>query len=629
MKVEKKVHPYGLWPSPVKASMLATHTRIEDVHWEPDGSGLVWLESRGGTTQLVSMLLGEARQDLLSEHTPHGGVGFGGGEFGLGRNDVFFAEKNGALYRRSYSPGLPAAITPAYGGLASPVVSPSGRWVMYVHSDGVEDVIALVDSDGSNWPVKLVQGADFYMQPVWSPAENAIAWIEWDHPNMPWDSTRLMLASLTGDPPRIDSPRLIAGEHGEMVVQPRFSPDGQFLSYIVNRGEWEALEVLELASGQSKTWLEGDTHLSTPAWTQGQHSYDWSPFGKTIFILRNKAGKAELCSITQTGEFQVIPTEPYTWIEQISVSPVNDDIAMIASSPTMVEQVIRWGGHRWRVVAYSETPTLLPGDLPDPQPVEWDTSDGQKAYGLFSPPNNSRFKGKGAPPLIVHVHGGPTSQSVVAFPRDAHYFTSRGYAWLEVNYRGSSGYGKSYRDALRGNWGKFDVEDAVSGAKSMASRRLVDGKKMAIFGGSAGGFTVLNALAQYPGVFKAGIALYPVADLFTLALETHKFEQHYDESLLGKVAAAVGIYRQRSPLYQAEKIKDPLAIFHGSSDKAVPVGQSQAIIRRLETSEVPHLFQIYEGEGHGFRSPETLLDMYPKIEQFLIENVLFPPDYSK
>lgn len=629
MTTEKKVHPYGLWPSPVKASMLATHTRIEDVQWTPDGSGLVWFESRGGKNQLVSMLLGEAQQDLLSEHNPRGGVGFGGGEFGLGRNDVYFADKSGVLYRRPYSPGLSSAITPPYGGLASPAVSPSGKWVMYVHSDGVEDVIGLVDADGSEWPTKLVRGADFYMQPVWSPAEDAIAWIEWDHPNMPWDSTRLMLAGLQGDPPRIKTSQLIAGADGETVVQPRFSPDGRYLSYIISRGEWDALEVFDLEAGHSKTWLEGEYHLSTPAWVQGQHSYGWSPFAKTIFILRNKAGKVELCSISETGEFKLIPTDPYTWIEQLSVSPVNDDITMIASSPTMVEQVVRWGGHRWRAVAYSETPTLLPEDLPEFEPVEWVTAGGKKAYGLFLPPNNRNFRGKGAPPLIVHVHGGPTSQAVVAFPRDAHYFTSRGYAWLEVNYRGSSGYGKSYRDALRGNWGKFDVEDAVSGAKAMAALKMADGKKMAIYGGSAGGFTVLNALAQHPGVFKAGIALYPVADLFTLALETHKFEQHYDEGLLGKVASAAVTYRKRSPLYQVEKIRDPLAIFHGGADKAVPVSQSQAIVKRLEAAGVPHLFQIYEDEGHGFRDPASLLDMYPKIEQFLIENVLFATNHSE
>lgn len=623
MSTEKAIRPFGLWPSPVDPSMLARHPGIDDVQWIPDGSGLVWLETHGGLSQLVYMPLGEARQELLTGEKPRGGVGYGGGEFGLGTTDVFFTEKSGALYRRSFAPGKAEAITPAFGGLASPVVSPSGRWVAYIHSDGTQDVLALVDAKGSEWPAMLAQGTDFYMQPVWSPSEDAIAWVEWDHPNMPWDSTRLILGTLTGDQPRITTTKLIAGENGETVVQPRFSPDGKYLSYIISRGEWEALEVLELSTGQRKTWLEGEFNLSTPAWIQGQRTYGWSSSGRHIFILRTAAGKSELCSVDISGNVQIIPTEPYTWLEQLSVSPVVDDLALLASSPTQPKEVVRLDGHRWRVVAYSDTPTLLSEDLPDPQQVEWETAGGQKAYGLFSAPANRYYTGKGAPPLIVYVHGGPTSASPMDFPREAHYFTSRGYAWLEVNYRGSSGYGKTYRDSLYGNWGKFDVEDAVSGARAMADRGLVDGSKMIIFGGSAGGFTVLNSLAQNPGVFKAGIALYPVCDLFTLGLETHKFEQHYDENLVGILPEAAETYRERSPLYQAGKIKDPVAIFHGSDDRAVPLAQSQAIVEQLRSSGVRHLFQVYEGEGHGFRNPETLLDLYPRIERFLIENVVF------
>ncbi|MHB1119352.1 MAG: S9 family peptidase [Bellilinea sp.] len=623
MPEEKTIRPFGLWPSPVNAAMLARRPGIDDVQWTPDGNGLVWLENRDGNSQLVYMPLCETRQELVTGYKIHGGVGYGGGDFGVGQNHVFFADSSGVLYRRSFSAGQPEGLTPPYGGLAAPVVSPSGRWVMYVQSNGSEDVLALVDAAGSEWPVKMTTGADFYMQPVWSPSEDAIAWVEWDHPNMPWDSTRLKIGLLAGDPPRIQSVQLIAGNAGETVVQPRFSPDGRYLSYIISRGEWEALEVLELATGQRITWLEGEFHLSTPAWVQGQHTYGWSSSGKTIFILRNAFGRSQLCSIDLSGNIQIIPTEPYTWLEQLSVSPVADEFALLASSPTQPKQVIRWDGLSWRVVAYSDTPVLVPSDMPDPQPVEWQTSNGQKAYGLFSAPANSRFTGEGLPPLIVNIHGGPTSQSVLGYPQDAHYFTSRGYAWLEVNFRGSSGYGRSYREALYGQWGNYDVEDAVSGAQAMAARGLVDGGKLVIFGGSSGGFTVLLALAQHPGVFKAGVALYPVSNLFTLGPETHKFEQHYDEKLVGKLPEAADIYRDRSPLFHAEKIKDALAIFHGSDDHAVPITQSQAIVERLQAAGVQHLFHVYEGEGHGFRNPEPLLDLYPRIERFLMENVQF------
>ncbi|MFA5836275.1 MAG: alpha/beta fold hydrolase [Bellilinea sp.] len=629
MSDEKTIRPYGLWPSPISASSLAGRPRLEDVQWTPDGNALVWLENRGGQGQLLYQPLGEAQRELLVDHSTRGGVGYGGGEFGLSHIAVYFAEHSGALYRRDFINSQPRPLTPVFGGLASPKVSPDGRWVVYVHSDGNQDVLALVDAEGKDWPVKLVSGADFYMQPTWSPSGAELAWVEWDHPNMPWDATRLKLGKLSDSPPRITSVRLIAGGHGETVTQPQFSPDGCSLSYIIGRGEWDSLEVLDLESGQRATWLAGEFDLSVPAWVQGQHSYGWSSSGKKIFILRNSAGKAELCAVDASGKYQLIPTEPYTWLEQLSVSPAADELALIASSPKLPTRIIRWDGDRWRAVAYSDTDDLQPGDLPDPQPVEWESLDRQKVHGLYYPPAHSWYSGQGAPPLIVYIHGGPTSQSVQDFPREAHYFTSRGYAWLAVNYRGSCGYGRSYRDALLGAWGKLDTEDAVSGAQAMAARRLADGDHMAIFGGSAGGFTVLNALAQFPGVFKAGIALYPVSNLFTLSLETHKFEQHYDQNLIGKLPEAADIYRERSPLFQAGSIKDALAIFHGRDDRAVPFNQSEAIVERLSANRVPHLFHVYEGEGHGFRKPETLNDLYPRIERFLLEHMLFAAGHSR
>ncbi len=470
MSDQKTIHPYGLWPSPIKASMLPGRSPLVDVQWTPDGNALVWLESRGGVGQLMFQPLGEAPRRLLTEHNVRGGVGYGGGEFGLSRSAVFFSEKSGALFRRELTHGQPRALTPPIGGLASPAVSPDGRWVIYVQSDGQQDVLALVDADGTNWPVKLVAGADFYMQPVWSPSSDSLAWVEWDHPNMPWDATRVKLGKLAGSPLRLESVQLIAGGQGETVTQPQFSPDGRFISFITSRGDWQALEVLELASGQRSTWLEGEFDLSLPAWVQGQRSYGWSAFGNRIFAIRNARGKSELCAVEAGGNCQTIATEPFTWLEQLSVSPVNDEFALIASSPKLAPQVIRWDGHRWRTVAYSDTSQILPEDLPEPQPVEWQSIDGQTVYGFFSLPASSTATGEGNPPLIVHVHGGPTSAAVLGFPDEAQYFTSRGYAWLEINHRGSTGYGRSYRDALRGQWGKLDVEDSVTGAQAMAAR---------------------------------------------------------------------------------------------------------------------------------------------------------------
>jgi dipeptidyl aminopeptidase/acylaminoacyl peptidase len=225
--------------------------------------------------------------------------------------------------------------------------------------------------------------------------------------------------------------------------------------------------------------------------------------------------------------------------------------------------------------------------------------------------------------LIVNVHGGPTSQVRTSFNPRAQFFASRGYAVLEVNYRGSSGYGRAYRDMLRGNWGVFDVQDAVSGAGALADLGRVDGSKRVIIGGSAGGFTVLKALEDYPGYFTAGICLYGISNQFTAAADTHKFEARYSDLLLGPLPEAAAVYRERSPIFFAEKIQDPVAIFHGENDQVVPRVQSDEIVASLRRRGVPHIYHVYPGEGHGFRKGETIEHLYRTIEKFLTEYVIY------
>jgi dipeptidyl aminopeptidase/acylaminoacyl peptidase len=350
----------------------------------------------------------------------------------------------------------------------------------------------------------------------------------------------------------------------------------------------------------------------------------WNYSSESIFCIQNYAGAAALVQIRiSDGAVTELDTAPYTWLRQLSASPISDELALIASSPRHAERVLRWDGQRWRALAYNDAWMLPEGTFSAPQQISWKGKDGDPVYGLFYPPHNPDYDSAGKPPLIVAVHGGPTSQSVLEFPRDAHFFTSRGYAFLDVNYRGSSGYGRSYQEALRGQWGILDTADIAGGARAAAERGLADGEKMAIYGGSAGGYAVLCALMDYPGVFKAGVALYPVTDLFSLALDTHKFEAHYTDSLVGVLPDAAEIFRQRSPLFQAQRIKYPIAIFHGADDRAVPISQSEAIVKKLKENGVPHLFQVYQGEGHGFRKPETILDNFNQIERFLKEYLLF------
>ena len=257
------------------------------------------------------------------------------------------------------------------------------------------------------------------------------------------------------------------------------------------------------------------------------------------------------------------------------------------------------------------------------QALTWRGVDEEEVHGLYYAPHSERYCGEGSPPLIVTVHGGPTSQVCAAYDARAQFFATRGIAVLDVNYRGSTGYGRNYMQRLYGNWGICDVEDALSGAEHLADRGLADRERLVIMGGSAGGFTVLQALVDHPGFFRAGICLYGVANQFSLAMETHKFEARYLDMLLGPLPAAADIYRQRSPVFHADKLVDPIAIFQGDVDKVVPRNQSDAIVESLRARNVPHEYHVYEGEGHGWRRPDTIEAFYTSVLGFLQQYVIY------
>ncbi|HEX7596892.1 MAG TPA: prolyl oligopeptidase family serine peptidase [Polyangia bacterium] len=628
---EQKVNrPFGLWSSPISPQLLGLAKRLENPQFDPDGR-LFWLEGRAERGVLVSRPAGEAALDLTEEHSVRGRVGYGGGEYALGSGLVVFAEQGGRLYRRSLNAGQPTPITPPFGSAASPALSPDGRWVAYVFSDGKDDLLALVDVEGRQWPLKLAQGADFYMHPAWHPAGKQLAWVEWDHPNMPWDGTRLMLGQLGGDTPRILDRTLAAGGPETPVCQPAFSPDGRWLSYIVSSGEWEDLVLIDLqaASGRMrpKVLIHGDGfHLCEPAWIQGLRWYGWAPDSQRIYYLRNAAEQASLWSVDlSTGHTHQIDTSPYTWLSGLSVSPAADEVVFWGSAPTIPGRILRWeaASQRLQIEARSSGESLAPEFLPSPRPITWQAPNGTPVHGLYFPPANPGFSAEGLPPAIIHIHGGPTSQTPVTYLAESAYFTSRGYGYLVVNYRGSSGYGRSYRDALRQRWGEVDVEDACGGAQALAALGLADPGRLVIEGGSAGGYTVLNALIRQPGLFKAGICEYGVSNLFNLARDTHKFELHYLDSMVGPLPESAQRYHAWSPVFHADRIRDPLAVFQGKEDKVVPPAQAEEIVAALRRGGVPHIYRLYDGEGHGFRKRETIIDYLQETERFLQQHVLF------
>ena len=626
-KIQKQ---YGLWSSPISPLSVARGSSFSDLAWSDDGT-LVWREQRSDRGVLVVHSPGEASpRDLNNTFSARARVGYGGGDFTVGNGFVYFVEaESGRIYRQPVSAGLPQPVTPAFGSAASPKLSPDGAWLLFVHTYEDRDLLAIVDSAGQTWPGTLVAGADFYMQPAWSPTGDRIAWIAWNHPNMPWDGTLLRIGrveSYPGSLPVLKDVVTLDGGPETSVMQPVFSPDGNSLVYISDKTGWWQLYRYDFQSGEHTQLTKGNGEYGPPAWVQGQHSVCFSPSGDKLFYIRNLEGFATLWQLDLQSQenHQIELDEDYTWLDQIVCSPSGDQVALIASGCTLPQRVVIADlNGKTRVLARS-LPEDLSKEMYAPcEAIQWQGLDEGTVYGLFYPPHNPNFEGTGKPPLIINIHGGPTSQVHAEFSPRAQFFATRGYAVLEVNYRGSTGYGREYRNALRGMWGIYDVEDAVSGARSLGEAGRIDSSRVVIMGGSAGGFTVLKALEDFPGFFKAGICLYGVSNQFNLAAETHKFEAHYTDTLLGPLPEASELYRERSPIFFADQIQDPIAIFQGEIDRVVPRNQSDSIVASLERRNIPHEYHLYPGEGHGFRKTETIEDFYKAVEKFLKQNVIF------
>jgi dipeptidyl aminopeptidase/acylaminoacyl peptidase len=628
------IKQYGLWESPISPITLGRGITLSDIAWDEAGI-LVWRELRSDRGVLVVQKPdGQAPRDLNDQISVRARVGYGGGDFTVGHGQVYFVEgESGRIYRQPLEGGEMRPVTPGFGSCASPTLSPDGNWLVFVHTYEGKDCLAVVDAHGKQWPIKLVEGDDFYMQPCWHPSGKMLAWIAWNFPNMPWDGTVLRVGRIEPDhngSPRIKDIITLAGDERTSIFQPHFSPDGRTLAYVSDANGWWQIYLYDLESMRHQLLTPEEADHGLPAWIQGMRTYGFSPDSKRLYYLRNVQGFSELWQADlTTGEKRPLPIdEDYTWMEQIAVaqnpSVREHRLALLASGsrvpPRLITFTLSEGVRVWR---RSMAEDLPPEEYSNAQAISWQGMDGNPVYGLYYPPTNPRFEGIGKPPLIVLVHGGPTSQRRAGFNSQAQFFTSRGYAVLDVNYRGSTGYGRAYWEALKGNWGIYDVQDAVSGASSLVEKGLADAKRLVIMGGSAGGFTVLKALEDYPGFFKAGVCLYGVTNQFTLAEETHKFESRYLDTLLGPLPQASELYRERSPLFFVDKIRDAVILFQGQDDQVVPRAQSDALVASLQKRGVPHEYHVYPGEGHGFRKTETIEHFYRTVERFLRHHVIF------
>jgi dipeptidyl aminopeptidase/acylaminoacyl peptidase len=629
MTSSKITRQFGLWDSRITPASLGRGITLTDLAWDSDGS-LVWREGRSDRGVLVVRPAdGQAPRDLNSDLSVRAKVGYGGGDFTAGQGDVYFIEaESGRIYRQPTSAGTTHPITPAFGSAASPELSPDGKWLLFVHTYEGVDRLAIVDQEGQHWPRQLVSGEDFYMQPRWHPQGDRVAWIAWNYPNMPWDGTFLRqgkIEYITNSLPVLSGVTTLAGGENTSIFQPEYSPDGKWLAYMSDESGWWQLYLYDLESGEYQQITNEPAEHGSPAWIQGLRTFAFSQDSKCIYYIRNKEGFNSLWRYRMdTADYEQVPLDPpYTYLEQIAVSSTGQ-LALLASGDRVPQRLVMVSSSGEVEVAARSTSEEIEVEAYSPlEAIEWTGMDGKTVHGLFYPPHNPSFQGEGLPPLIVDVHGGPTSQVRASFLPRVQFFTSRGYAVLEVNYRGSTGYGRQYRDALRGNWGIYDVQDSVSGAKYLVEQGQVDEERIVIMGGSAGGFSVLKAMEDYPGFFKAGICMYGVSNQFTLVADTHKFEARYSDQLLGPLPKAAALYRERSPEFFCDRIRDPIAIFQGEIDTVVPRSQSERVVASLQRRGVPHEYHLYPGEGHGFRKSETIEAFYKTVDNFLKQNVIF------
>lgn len=630
------VRPFGLWDSPISPAGLAGDKRLDGVAFGAMGR-IVWLEGRSGRGVLCVSSY-DAPRDLDSTLSVRAEVGYGGGDFTVHGDTAFFiVHKTGRIYRQSLSGGAARPITPRQGNAAAPTVSACGKWVAFVHhDDDGNDRLAVVDVEGKYWPSILAEGHDFYMQPAWSPDSKRLCWIAWDHPQMPWDGTVLEMAdvdAVDGGLPRLRNVQVVAGGTDTAIFQPRFSPDGASLFYISDETGWGRIAQRSLADGAVRWLTPQDQEFGHPAWIQGMRTYDFIDSGKGIVAVQNERGFSLLKHIDlDTGKRKVAgKTTGYSDIQHVVSVPGQNSTTLlcVASGSTTPPRIMEFdpyygGGARIAHVHARSSSESTPAEaLSTCEPITWKTANDEVSHGLYYAPKNDRFVGIGKPPLVVLVHGGPTSQARAAWSAQVQFLTSRGYAVLQVNYRGSTGYGRAYMLKLRGNWGICDVEDSVSGAEYLVKEGKVDAARMVIMGGSAGGFTVLQTMIDHPTVFAAGVSLYGVANQFDLASDTHKFESRYTDSLIGPLPAAAALYRERSPVFHAAKIKRPMLIYQGELDQVVTKKQSDDIVAALQRNGVPHEYHVYAGEGHGWRKSETIEHYYRTLEAFLRKYVIF------
>jgi dipeptidyl aminopeptidase/acylaminoacyl peptidase len=631
------VRAYGTWCSPITAESVAKKSiRFGDL--QVDGDCLFWVESRpaekGRSVIVQHGSEGESRDIIQPPYNARSRVHeYGGGAFTVSKGIVYFVNfEDQRIYAKERT-GMPHPLTTQdekrYADLIVDEMRDRIICIEEAHgaSSPVNSIVS-IDMNGKVVPQRLVAGNDFYSSPCMSPDGKRLAWLTWNHPNMPWDGTELWMAEYDAAG-RIKDPRKVGGGVSESVFQPEWSPGGTLYFVSDMNGWWS---IYRFTGKGVEPMFSADAEFGMPQWVFGLSTYGFIS-EENIVCAFNRRGYWRLATInTETHELSEIDT-PFNDITHLKTA--NEWIIFYGGSSQEGLSVIRHNAFtdKTQVIRRSDDTTVDPAYLSEPELVEFDTTDQKKAYGFFYRPRNKDYSGPSdeRPPLIVVSHGGPTSCSYPSLDLKIQFWTSRGFAILDVNYGGSTGFGRPYRERLKGHWGMVDVDDCVNGAKYLIENDLVDRDRLAIRGGSAGGYTTLASLT-FRDVFKAGASYYGVSDLEALARETHKFESRYLDGLVGPYPQAAKVYKERSPIYHVEHLRAPIIFFQGLDDKVVPPNQAELMVQALRDMKIPVAYIAFEGEQHGFRKAaniarclEAELYFYSRVFGFDISGITTVP----
>lgn len=610
----KKLASYGSWKSPITSEAIVSDTiRLGDI--APTEQAIYWLEGRpqeGGRNVLVRRTVNGQIEDV----TPSGFNvrtrvhEYGGGSFVVDGETVYFVNfADGRLYCQ-IADTPPQPMTPeGQFRYADFIVDRRRNRLIGIREDhtGEGEAVNTIVSIGLAGNLAgqievLVSGNDFYSSPCLSPDGTKLAWLTWNHPQMPWDGTELCVATIDEDGSPWAAQRISGGTQ-ESVFQPLWSPDG-VLYFVSDRADWWNL--YRCQNGEVEPLYPLDAEFATPQWVFGMSTCAFNEDGHLV------------CTYSQHGIWQLAILDPATkqlenietsYTEISGVKAIDNNVLFLGASPTQSAAIVQLdlvsGQHD--ILRQSSRLDIDPGYISVPQPIEFPTENGLTAYGFYYPPTNQDFTAPDAekPPLLVKSHGGPTASTTTSLRLPIQYWTSRGFAILDVNYGGSTGYGRTYRQRLQGNWGIVDVEDCVNGARYLVAQGWVDGDRMAISGGSAGGYTTLAALTFWD-VFKAGASHYGISDLEVLATDTHKFESRYLDGLVGAYPEQKNLYIERSPIHFTERLSCPVAFFQGLEDQVVPPNQAEMMVDALRQKGLPVAYVPFEGEQHGFRQAANI-----------------------